>query len=156
MDIGNELKWITDNVTIRDLKEYEHNPRRMTKAKFQKLVASVSQDGYHQRILVDTDNTIIGGHSRKAALMAAGYKPSDAIEVLKAQRKLTEEEFKRLNIRDNLGYGDFDYEILANHFDMENLIELGMDVNLFPPLEPLVDIIEKPIEMHEKCEVCGK
>lgn len=120
------LTWSEETRKLGDLKDYDRNPRRMSKDAFSKLCESLKQDGYHGRILVDTDGVIIGGHSRKKALLASGFKKGDSVTVLVPNRKLSQEEFDRLNIRDNLPYGEFDFDMLANHFDAEKLIEWGM------------------------------
>jgi hypothetical protein len=152
-----KIKWLTTHVLVRDLQEYQDNPRRISKRDFDKLVKSIEEDGYHQRILVNTDNMIIGGHSRKKALLAAGFRECDAIEVLKASRLLSEYEFKRLNIRDNLSFGEFDFDILANHFDMKDLEEWGLDLKLFPTIEmPEIEKEEEKDENKVTCELCGK
>lgn len=124
------IEWTIETIKIKDLKEYPHNPRKMTKKEFEKLVRSLKEDGYHQRIIVDTENVIIGGHQRKKALLAAGFKPTDVIEVLMPNRPLLEEEFDRINIRDNLPFGMFDFDILSTRFDLEKLAEFGMDENM--------------------------
>lgn len=125
-DMSDNINWKSEWIAIKDLKEFEYNPRRMSKKDFERLVRDLQQDGYHNRIIVNQDNTIIGGHSRKKALLSAGYKLSDQIEVLKPDRQLTEEEFKRINVKDNLPFGEFDFDILANHFDPIELVEWGM------------------------------
>ena len=51
------------------LKDYEQNPRRISKKDFEKLVESIKQDGYHQPMLIDFDNVIISGDKRKKALL---------------------------------------------------------------------------------------
>lgn len=124
------LNWTSKTIQISELKEYEHNPRRIGKKEFEKLVSSIKQDGYHQRIIVNHDNIIIGGHQRKKALLEAGLKESDTVEVLVPDRKLTQEELDRINIRDNLSFGEYDFEILANRFDTETLIDFGMSGDL--------------------------
>jgi hypothetical protein len=124
------IEWTIEHVKIKDLKEYPHNPRKMTKKEFDKLVRSLKEDGYHQRIVVDTENVIIGGHQRKKALLQAGFKPSDVIEVLMPNRPLLPEEFDRINIRDNLPFGMFDFDILSTRFDLEKLAEFGMDEDM--------------------------
>ena len=132
------INWSAAKYNINDLKDYEHNPRILKKNELDKLVKSIKQDGYHQRVIIDIDGTIIGGHQRKKALLKAGLKE---IEVLVPDRKLTEEEFDRINIRDNLQVGEFDFDILSNRFEPETLIDWGM------PEEWLkVDIEEIPIE----------
>ena len=124
------LNWTSKTIQISELKEYEHNPRRIGKKEFEKLVSSIKEDGYHQRIIVNQDNIIIGGHQRKKALLEAGLKETDAVEVLIPERNLTPEELDRINIRDNLSFGEYDFDILANRFDTETLIDFGMSGDL--------------------------
>lgn len=141
----NKIEWKEEKRKIKDLKDYDKNPRRISKEVFEKLVESIKQDGYHGRIMVYGD-TILGGHQRKKALLKAGYKNTDEIAVLVPNRELTEDEFNRLNIRDNLPYGEFDFDILANEFDMDKLIEWGM------PEEWLLGKDEEDIEVLESDE----
>lgn len=120
------IQWQSQIFTLADLKDYQENPRTLKKDELNKLIKSIKEDGYHQRVIIDIDGTIIGGHQRKKALLKAGFKESDKIEVLIPDRKLTAEEFDRINIRDNLQIGEFDFDFLANKFEAETLIEWGM------------------------------
>lgn len=120
------LNWTSKTIQISELKEYEHNPRRIGQKEFEKLVISIKEDGYHQRIIVNQDNVIIGGHQRKKALLEAGLKETDTVEVLIPDRKLTQEELDRINIRDNLSFGEYDFDILANRFNVETLVDFGL------------------------------
>lgn len=131
----NNLKWLSVKRKLDDLKDYEKNPRTMSKHDFDRLVKSLKENGYHNRLLVDTDNTIIGGHMRKKALVMAGLTPSDEVEILMPNRKLTEEEFKRINIQDNLPFGDFNIDMLANNFEIEELKEWGMPETWLPDVK---------------------
>lgn len=152
-----DISWASAEILVRDLKDFDKNPRRITKTEFDKLVKSLKQDGYHQRILVNKDNTIIGGHQRKKAMLAAGYMPHDKIEVLKPSRELSEDEFRRINIRDNLFYGEFDFDILANDFEIEKLVDWGMDLKYFPDVCPTEEKEAEPKEtkFKEFCPTCG-
>lgn len=120
------LNWTSKTIQISELKEYEHNPRRIGKKEFEKLVSSIKEDGYHQRIIVNQDNVIIGGHQRKKALLEAGLKETDTVEVLIPDRQLTQEELDRINIRDNLSFGEYNLDILANRFNAETLVDFGI------------------------------
>ena len=124
--------WHVENRKISTLQDYEQNPRQITSNDYKKLVESLQQDGYHKRITVNTNGVIIGGHARKKALLDAGFKPSDEIEVIVPDRELTPLEFDRINVRDNLGYGSFDFDILSNseNFDFQDLIDWGMSESL--------------------------
>lgn len=128
----NDIVWLSKKIKLSKLKDFHKNPRQISKSDFERLVRDIKQDGYHSRVKVDTNDVIIGGHQRKKALLQAGYKENDEIEVLYPNRPLTEEEFERLNIRDNLSFGEFDFDILANEFDQEQLIEWGMPEEWFP------------------------
>ena len=134
-----DLVWTEKLMPLGDLQDYEHNPRRMTKEAFQKLCESIKSDGYHQRIMIDTNNVIIGGHQRKKAMLASGYKKKDIVSVITPSRPLTQEEFDRLNVRDNLPFGDFNFDILANRFDPETLIGWGMPEDWLSLGEPSVE-----------------
>lgn len=120
------IKWQTAQIKISDLKEYDENPRTISTKEFNKLVKSLKEDGYHQRILVNLDNIIIGGHQRKKALLKAGFKEDDSIEVLQPNRMLSWGEMDKINIRDNLHFGEYDFEMLANKFNSYELIDIGM------------------------------
>jgi site-specific DNA-methyltransferase (adenine-specific) len=120
------ISWSSKIVKISELKEYQYNPRKISNGDLDKLIAHIQQDGYHQRILVNQDLTIIGGHQRKKALLKAGMSKTDQIEVLVPDRLLLQEELDRLNIRDNLPFGEFDFDILNDRFDAGTLLEFGM------------------------------
>jgi len=118
--------WKSELWKLKDLRDYDKNPRKMDKKRFHKLVDSLKTDGYHQRLLINKDGTIIGGHARKKALLKAGYKDTSEIEVLVPDRLLEGDDLDRINIRDNLPYGEFDFDILANNFEPDKLIGWGM------------------------------
>jgi DNA modification methylase len=132
-----KIEWIETEMPLKALKEYGRNPRRMSKDQFGSLVKSIKEDGYHQRLIVNQDGTIIGGHQRKKALKEAGYESVDKIPVLMPNRQLNEEEFKRLNVRDNLPFGEFDFDMLTSDFDIDELKEWGMPENWLPEIEEL-------------------
>lgn len=121
----------------------------MDKDRFIKLVDSIKTDGYHQRLLINTDGTIIGGHSRKKALLKAGYKESSDIEVLVPDRLLEGDDFNRVNIRDNLPYGEFDFDMLSNLFDPEQLIEWGMPEDWLKIIEPDIEVTDEDNDAPE-------
>jgi len=142
------ISWIECKRKLKELSDYSHNPRKMSKKAFDHLVKSIKEDGYHHRILIDTNNTIIGGHSRTKALRKAGYKDGDDIDCLMPSQELTPQEFDRINIRDNLGYGEFDMDILSDRFEAEELVGWG-----FP--EDLLDF-DVHTEVSEEDEEAGE
>ena len=124
------INWKNASVNIAELKDYEFNPRKIADKEIEKLTSHIKEDGYHQRIIVNSDYTIIGGHQRKKALLAAGYKKNDVIDVLISDRLLSAEELDRINIRDNLPFGEYDFDILSDRFDKDTLLDFGMSDNL--------------------------
>lgn len=135
----NELIWKEERRLLSDLKPYENNPRKISKKAFADLVESIKQDGYHNRLKVNTDNTVSCGNQRLKALKSLKYKE---IEVLVPDRKLTEEEFKRIVIKDNLHAGEFDFDMLANHFEVEELLDWGMPEEWLGVEEPEIEVSE--------------
>jgi len=139
------LEWHSRKVKLGDLKDYDHNPRHISKQAMEKLCESLREDGYHQRLIVNRDLTIIGGHQRKKALLQAGFSPETEMEVLEPSRFLTPDEVDRINIRDNLSYGAFDTDLLANRFDPQTLSDFGMPDDLLKSLgiPSVLDMIEE-------------
>lgn len=152
------IKWHTANIKLSQLKEYPDNPRKISKEMLEKLVAHIREDGYHQRIIVDSDYTIIGGHQRKKALYMAGYDDDTEIEVLMPNKKLSPKEIDRLNIRDNLAFGEYDFEVLTERFDMDELVSFGMDEEMLAPIfdKTILEEIEEDDEIELPAEAISK
>lgn len=117
------LQWVETKVSVSALKPYERNPRTITKAAYEKLKDSLKFNGYHQRIIATRDLRIIGGHMRIKALQELGFLE---IAVLIPNEDITDEQFKRILIQDNLPFGTFDMEILSADFELPQLLEWGM------------------------------
>lgn len=160
MSDNNTVIWSTVKRKICDLKDFDKNPRKITKEDFNLLVDSLKQDGYHGRIKINTDNTIIGGHARKKALLKAGYNKNDEIEVLIPDRFLEDNDFARVNIRDNLNYGAWDTDILGNNWDAQQLIEWGMPAHIVGHSIFGINDVEEADKIKETkpkaCPHCGE
>lgn len=130
------INWVEKSFSIKDLKPYDKNPRKLSKDQLEKLKRSIQEDGFHQRLLVTQDGRVIGGHQRIKALKELGYKE---VECLVPSRELTDEEYDRLNIRDNLQAGEWDFDALANFFDADKLLDWGFPENLLPAQEGVVN-----------------
>jgi ParB-like chromosome segregation protein Spo0J len=70
---------------------------------------------------------VLGGNMRLKALKELGYKevPNDWV---KSAKDLTDDEIRRFIIADNVGFGEHDWEMLANEWDVEELSEWGLDI----------------------------
>lgn len=78
-------------------------------------------------IIIDEDGMILGGNMRFKALKELGYKEVPD-EWVKRYSELTEDEKQRFIIADNIGFGEYDWDILANEWDKNDLIEWGLDI----------------------------
>lgn len=78
-------------------------------------------------IIVDANGMILGGNMRYKALLHLGYKEVPD-EWVKRADDLTEEERRRFIISDNVGFGDWDWQGVANEWDVEELADWGLDV----------------------------
>jgi DNA modification methylase len=136
-------EWHTETRLIADLKPYHKNPRKLSDKQFKDIQASIAKFGLTDKPLVQPDGTIIGGHQRIKVLKKMGYKE---IPVLVADPALDEKEIEEAVIRHNKNTGEWDFDILANAWEMDNLIEWGFEPTDFPEIE----IIEPADEEEEE------
>ncbi len=78
-------------------------------------------------MIIDAAGVVLGGNMRLRALQDLGYKEIPDTWVKRAQ-ELTEDEKRRFIIVDNVGYGDWDWETIANAWDADEVREWGLDV----------------------------
>lgn len=115
---------------LTDIKSNPNNPRIIKDDKFKKLVASIKEFPQMlslRPIVVNDDMIVLGGNMRLKACKEAGLKE---VPVIKAS-DLNEEQQKAFIIKDNVGYGEWDWDMLANEWDAEDLVEWGLDVPVF-------------------------
>lgn len=117
-------------VNIARVKKNESNPRFIKDAKFKKLVKSIKEfpEMLEKRpIIVDENMVILGGNMRFEACKAAGL-----FEVWIDQVEGWSEAQKReFIVKDNVGFGEWDWDVLASDYDHDLLIEWGMDIPEF-------------------------
>ena len=109
------------------------NPRLIKDDKFMKLVTSIETFDIMlsiRPIIIDEDNVVLGGNMRLKAIQHLKMKDiSD--EWVRRVTGLTEEQKKEFIIKDNVGYGEWDWNDLANNWDEIKLNEWGLDVPNF-------------------------
>lgn len=121
-----KLTWNTEISKISDLIAYEKNPRRLTDKQYEDLKNSLTRFGLVEIPAIDFDGTIIAGHMRLKIL--AEIEGGDyEIDIRRPNRKLTVKEFQEYNIRSNKNSGEFDFDILANEFEIEDLLDWGFE-----------------------------
>ncbi len=117
-------------VNIASIKENEENPRYIRDPKFKKLVKSIKEfpEMLEKRpIVVDENMVVLGGNMRLQASKAAGL-----FEVwIDKAIGWSEQQKREFIIKDNVGFGEWDWDILANDWDSNQLIEWGMDLPEF-------------------------
>jgi len=126
-----------EKVKLSEVKSNPNNPRLIKSQKFEKLVNSIKQfpEMLELRpIVVNNDMVVLGGNMRLKACKEAGLKE---VPIIKAS-ELTAEQEKEFIVKDNVGFGEWDWDILANEWDSELLNEWGMDV-WQPEEEPSYD-----------------
>ena len=125
------------DIELSKLKPAEYNPRQITKKQVKDLKESIEKFGIVDPLIINSDNTIIGGHQRFAILNEASkkvdweYPPKVPCVIL----DLSKEQERELNIRLNKSGGDWDFDLLSN-FEIEELkdwgfkeIELGLNID---------------------------
>ncbi len=121
---------------ISEIKLNPNNPRLIKDDKFEKLVKSIKEFPEMldiRPIVVNADMVILGGNMRFKACKEAGLKE---IPVIVADN-LTEEQQREFLIKDNTSGGEWDFEMLANEWDVEQLEEWGLDIPAFETDEVL-------------------
>lgn len=116
-----------ESVKISKVKPNPENPRIIKDDKFQKLVQSIKEFPEMLRIrpiVVNQDLVVLGGNMRLKACKDAGMKD---IWIIQAS-DLTDEQQKQFVIKDNVGFGEWNWDILANEWDSQVLEEWGLDV----------------------------
>ena len=136
----------TQTVLINEVKSNPNNPRIIKDDKFKKLVASIKELPQMlelRPIVVNEDMIVLGGNMRLKACKEAGLKE---IPIIKAT-DLSEEQQRAFIIKDNVGFGEWDWDALANEWDAEQLEEWGLDI---PNLEGVeLDAVEDDFDVPE-------
>ena len=118
---------------LAEIKSNPNNPRIIKDDKFKKLVKSIEEFPKMMALrpmVINADNIVLGGNMRLKALKELGYKDIPE-EWVKRAEDLTEEETRRFIIADNVGFGEHDWEMLANEWDIEELSDWGLDMPVF-------------------------
>lgn len=144
-------------VKISEVRSNENNPRFIKDHKFKKLVTSIKEFPEMLKlrpIVVNNEMVVLGGNMRLKACKEAGLKE---VWILKAD-ELTEAQQREFIVKDNVGFGEWDWDLLANEWDVNRLEEWGLDGFPFE----CTDINEEDIkeltkeESTETCNKCGK
>ena len=119
-----------EQIKASKLKPATYNPRQISTKQYKDLKNSITKFGLVDPIIVNKDFTVIGGHQR---LKVLNEMQTDTIPCVVLD--LSKEKERELNVRLNKNTGDFDIDILANEFDIDELVDWGfkhidLDVNI--------------------------
>lgn len=117
----------TEIVKISEVVKNPNNPRIIKNDKFDKLVASIKELPKMleiRPIVVNDEMIVLGGNMRLEACKAAGLIE---VPIIKAS-DLTEDQQRQFIIKDNVGFGEWDWDMLANEWDQEELEDWGMEL----------------------------
>jgi ParB-like chromosome segregation protein Spo0J len=146
-----------EQVKITDVKPNPKNPRIIKDGKFRKLVQSIQEfpDMLNKRPLivftdVDGKYVVLGGNMRLKALKELKY---EIVPVIIAD-EWTEEQKHEFLIKDNVGFGEWDWDSLANEWEVDKLekwgLDLPVDLSVQEELEAEEDNYEIPNEINYK------
>ena len=131
----------------------EYNPRQLTKDQYKHLKDSIDRFGLVDPIIVNKNklrkNIIIGGHQRVKVAKDMNIKEVPVIEL-----DLTYDRERELNVRLNKNSGEWDFDILANNFELDELIDIGFKENELKifndieEIEPEIEFTEELLEEH--------
>ena len=115
---------------IQEIKSNPNNPRLIKDHKFKQLVKSIQdfpQMLELRPIVIDENNMVLGGNMRLKACLEAGLTDVPVIHA----NNLTEAQKKEFIIKDNISFGEHDWDALANEWNIIELDEWGLDIPAF-------------------------
>jgi len=144
-------------INIQEVRPNENNPRFIKDYKFKKLVKSIKEFPEMLKlrpIVVNKDMVVLGGNMRLKACKEAGL---NEVWILIADELTTDQE-REFIVKDNVGFGEWDWDVLANDWNGQQVDDWGLTVVPFE--DSLEEVLEKQIAKQDKetntCEVCGK
>ena len=118
------MKIVEKNVA--DIKPADYNPREITKKQYAEIKESIGKFGLVDPLIVnihkDRKNILVGGHQRLQVIKDMGLKTAQTVEV-----NLDIKQEQELNVRLNKNQGQWNFDSLANFFDVDNLVDWGFD-----------------------------
>ena len=115
---------------LSQIKPNPNNPRIIKDEKFNKLVKSIKDFPKMMELrpmVINAYNIVLGGNMRLKAIKELGYKEVPE-EWVKRAEDLTEDEQRQFIIKDNVGFGEHDWEMLATEWDADELSDWGLDM----------------------------
>ena len=152
------ITWTNDTRRLADLVPWEHNPKRMSKKQADGLRLSIERFGFAVPFLISPAGDIYDGHQRQTLMEAiTEYGPNAVVDVRVSSRPLTDDERRELVVRLKQNQAGWDFDMLPNLYEREELIEWGFEpeeLGMYPDDEPEGDDpgpqIDRAEELREK------
>lgn len=145
-----KIEWHTEKRRVKDLICVLPNPRQISKEQFSQLKKSIEKFGYAEIIAINRDGVVIAGHMRVRALLDMQWAYTE-IDVRVPNRQLSFDEAREYLIRSNKNTGDWDWDLLSQDFEVEELKQWGFEDK---DLHDGISI--KNDEEKEVCLSCGQ
>jgi hypothetical protein len=142
---------------LKEIKPNPNNPRVLRDDKFQKLKQSITEFPKMlslRPMVIDENNVVLGGNMRLRALQELGFNEIDEAWV-KRSSDLTEEEKKRFIIADNVAFGEWDWDTLANDWEVVDLEAWGLDIPNWSAGSELNTMNEDELDINEEFDPVG-
>jgi DNA modification methylase len=120
------MKWTTEKRKVNDLIPYDKNPRQMTDKQNKDLTASLKKFDLVEIPAINKDGTILAGHQRLRIMQSLG-RGDEEIDVRVPDRQLSEKDVQEYNIRSNKNTGEWNFDELANSFEVDDLLKWGFE-----------------------------
>ena len=140
---------------INEIKPNPNNPRIIKDIKFKQLVKSIQdfpQMLELRPIVIDENNMVLGGNMRLKACIEAGLTDVPVIHA----NNLSEEKKKEFIVKDNVGYGEWDWDDLANNWDAQELTDWGLDIPNWSAGHEINTMTDDDIDIDEEFNPMGK
>jgi len=163
MGDNGKLTWSNERRRLGDLKPWPRNPRQIKTDQAKRLAESLEQFDQVETIAVGPDNSIYNGHQR-LNVWREKYGPDLEVDVRVASRPLTEKEREKLTIFLHKGAsGEWNFDLLANEFEFNDLLAwgfdekelLGLDFGMAEPAEDPGAEIDRAEELREKWQTAS-
>lgn len=145
------IEWTHEKII--NLKSNPNNPRLIKDDKFNKLVKSIKDFPEMleiRPIVVNAEMIVLGGNMRLKAAKEAGLKE---VPIIKADN-LTIEQQNEFIIKDNVSGGEWDFDILANEWNVEQLEDWGLDMPVFNSIDEQDDLSDNIKNLYRIEIIC--
>ncbi len=148
------LSWHTEKRIVSVLVPNQKNPRLLNASQKKALLNSLKKFGLVEIPVIDTNNRLIAGHQRVMALKLLGNE-NEEIDVRVPNRELTQEEYDTYLLSSNRISGDWNWDILMEHFDQNLMLDSGFESTDFSNFLPDLGVKNDKFNIEEEIKKIG-